>query len=145
MAVRHNSPQTAKETMSSKTESLNKANTETRKEMIDDHLPPLSLVLTVLLCSGALSVLAMRDFAATGKNILGSIDEPMLVNALMMEFVMISSYTHYFSHSHEYSFSQNQPIGLNMPKDGSRHRAALARFNRSQLIPIIWVAFSFGN
>ena len=52
----------------------------TNDSIIEEHLPPLSLVFVVLFCSGALLVMAMRDFMSTGRNIAGSWDEAMLVS-----------------------------------------------------------------
>eukprot|EP00545_Synedropsis_sp_CCMP1620_P009420 CAMPEP_0119005578 /NCGR_PEP_ID=MMETSP1176-20130426/1808_1 /TAXON_ID=265551 /ORGANISM="Synedropsis recta cf, Strain CCMP1620" /LENGTH=390 /DNA_ID=CAMNT_0006957409 /DNA_START=57 /DNA_END=1229 /DNA_ORIENTATION=+ len=46
--------------------------------LFEDHLPPLPLVFTVLFCSGALWVLGLRDFLATGKNFLGDMDDAYL-------------------------------------------------------------------
>jgi hypothetical protein len=43
------------------------------------HLPPLPLILAILACSGAVFVLAMRDFWTTGRNIAGPWDQAMLV------------------------------------------------------------------
>jgi hypothetical protein len=43
------------------------------------HLPPLGLVVCVLICSGFLAVLALRDYWTTGKNFLGDMDEKLLV------------------------------------------------------------------
>jgi hypothetical protein len=48
--------------------------------LAEDHLPPLSLVFIVLFCSGVLLVLSLRDFASTGRNLLGQWDEAMLVS-----------------------------------------------------------------
>ena len=45
----------------------------------EEHLPPLGLAFVVLLCSGFLLVLNLRDFATTGKNLLGDWDESLLV------------------------------------------------------------------
>lgn len=50
-----------------------------RELLAQEHLPPLSLVCCVLVCSGFLFVLGLRDFLATGKNILGPLDEAFLV------------------------------------------------------------------
>ena len=43
------------------------------------HLPPLPLILAIVACSGAVFVLAMRDFWTTGRNIAGPWDRAMLV------------------------------------------------------------------
>jgi hypothetical protein len=46
-----------------------------------EHLPPMSLVCGVIVFSGALFVLGLRDALATGKNIAGPMDEAMLVSS----------------------------------------------------------------
>jgi hypothetical protein len=46
---------------------------------VSDHLPPLPLVCTVMLCSGFLFVYAFRDVFATGRNIGGDPDQAFLV------------------------------------------------------------------
>ena len=52
-----------------------------KKEIIlEDHLPPLALVFTILFCSGAAWVLGLRDLLATGKSFLGPIDDAYLVS-----------------------------------------------------------------
>ena len=55
------------------------AKREGKAQLVADHLPPLPLVFTVLACSGALWILAMRDVLATGRIIAGEPDEAMLV------------------------------------------------------------------
>jgi hypothetical protein len=47
------------------------------------HLAPLPLVLVVLVCSGFLWMLAFRDVMATGRPILGAMDEAMLVSQVL--------------------------------------------------------------
>lgn len=47
---------------------------------VSDHLPPLVLVFTVVLCSGFLFMYAFRDVFATGRNIGGDVDEAYLVS-----------------------------------------------------------------
>jgi hypothetical protein len=47
------------------------------------HLPPLALVVCVLVCSGFLAVLGLRDYWTTGKNFLGDMDEKLLVGLSM--------------------------------------------------------------
>jgi hypothetical protein len=49
-------------------------------ELKEMHLTPLPLVITVLICSGALWVFALRDFIATGRVIGGAMDEAMQVS-----------------------------------------------------------------
>jgi len=44
------------------------------------HLAPLPLVLTVLVCSGFMWMLAFRDLMATGRPIMGRMDEAMQVS-----------------------------------------------------------------
>ena len=52
-----------------------------KKELVlEDHLPPLALVFTILICSGAAWVLGLRDLLATGKSFLGPIDAAYLVS-----------------------------------------------------------------
>ncbi|GKY97549.1 hypothetical protein MPSEU_000713100 [Mayamaea pseudoterrestris] len=53
-------------------------NDDVKDTLADEHLPPLFLVGVVLMCSGALFVLAMRDFFSTGKVIAGAWDEAMM-------------------------------------------------------------------
>ena len=48
--------------------------------LAEAHLPPFSLVCIVILCSGFLFMLGLRDFMTTGRNILGDIDEAFLVS-----------------------------------------------------------------
>jgi hypothetical protein len=49
-------------------------------ELKEMHLTPLPLVITVLICSGALWIFALRDFIATGRVIGGAMDEAMQVS-----------------------------------------------------------------
>lgn len=49
-------------------------------QLAEEHLAPLPFVFTVLLCSGALWVLAFRDVFATGRIIAGPLDEAMQVS-----------------------------------------------------------------
>jgi hypothetical protein len=56
------------------------------KDLIEDHLPPLGLVYTVLICSGTMFVLCMRDFLATGRSIGGSWDEAMMAFTKSMDW-----------------------------------------------------------
>ena len=53
---------------------------KTQKELVEEHLPPLPLAFVILFCSGALLVLALRDFLTTGRNIGGAWDEAMMVS-----------------------------------------------------------------
>lgn len=59
---------------------------EQHEQLVAEHLPPLALVFTVLACSGALWILAMRDVLATGRVIAGVWDEAMLLFTKSMEF-----------------------------------------------------------
>ena len=47
---------------------------------LEEHLPPLNLVFTVIACSGFLFMFSFRDVFATGRVIGGSMDEAMLVS-----------------------------------------------------------------
>jgi hypothetical protein len=60
------------------------------KILVEDHLPPLGLAFVVLVCSGFLLVLNLRDFATTGKNLLGEWDESLLVRTVMTIFSFFS-------------------------------------------------------
>ena len=71
--------QTKKESNDSNTEAM-KRNEVAQKELVLEHLPPLPLVFTILFCSGALLIFALRDFLTTGRNIGGTWDEAMLVS-----------------------------------------------------------------
>jgi hypothetical protein len=51
--------------------------------MVADHLPPLPLVLAILLCSGFMFMLGMRDMMSTGKIILGESDAAYLVREVV--------------------------------------------------------------
>lgn len=50
-----------------------------KKELIEEHLPPICLVFTVIACSGFLLMFSFRDVFATGRNIGGAMDEAYLV------------------------------------------------------------------
>jgi hypothetical protein len=47
----------------------------------DDQLPPLFLQAVVICCTGFWLVIALRDFATTGKSIFGTYDDAYLVRA----------------------------------------------------------------
>ena len=49
------------------------------EELLADHLPPMGLVFTVIVCSGFLFVYAFRDIFSTGRIIGGNMDKAMLV------------------------------------------------------------------
>ena len=65
-----------------KAEEPSKSKAAAPKQEVDvsDHLPPLVLVFTVMLCSGFLFMYAFRDVFATGRNIGGDVDEAFLVS-----------------------------------------------------------------
>jgi hypothetical protein len=72
---------TAKDSKRQKTsKSVSSTDHENNEVLADEHLPPLFLVAVVLMCSGPLFVLAMRDFFSTGKVIAGSWDKAILVS-----------------------------------------------------------------
>jgi hypothetical protein len=52
------------------------------EEVLADHLPPIGLVFTVIVCSGFLFVFSFRDVFATGRIIGGTMDEALLVRML---------------------------------------------------------------
>mmetsp|Transcript_123813 Transcript_123813/g.346726 ORF Transcript_123813/g.346726 Transcript_123813/m.346726 type:complete len:237 (-) Transcript_123813:622-1332(-) len=49
-----------------------------KKELIEEHLPPIALVFAVVACSGFLFMFAFRDVFATGRNIGGDMDAAYL-------------------------------------------------------------------
>lgn len=51
-----------------------------KEALIEEHLPPLSLSFIIVLCSGFLLMLSLRDFLTTGKTIYGSWDDKLLVS-----------------------------------------------------------------
>jgi len=56
---------------------------------VDDHLPPIVLVMTILACSGFVFVYSFRDVFATGRNIGGTPDEVFLVR-VFVSFVLFA-------------------------------------------------------
>ena len=52
-----------------------------RQTLLEEHLPPVTLTVAILLCSGFCFLFALRDFLTTGKQIGGTWDEAMLVRA----------------------------------------------------------------
>ena len=54
---------------------------EVKKELIEEHLPPIALVFAVVACSGFLFMFAFRDVFATGRNIAGDMDAAYLVSS----------------------------------------------------------------
>jgi hypothetical protein len=66
------------------TESKHAATTNVQAAAVataDDQLPPLFLQAVVICCSGFWLVIALRDFATTGKSIFGTYDDTYLVRA----------------------------------------------------------------
>ena len=59
--------------------------------LAEDHLPPLALVFTILICSGALWVLGLRDLMATGKNFLGPMDDAFMVRIYLCNYLYFES------------------------------------------------------
>ena len=59
-----------------KIESASQGNSS--KDDFSHFYPPLLLVIVVLICSGTLALLSIRDFALTGRNLLGVVDERFL-------------------------------------------------------------------
>ena len=53
-----------------------------QQQLAVEDLPPLFLVFTVLVCSGVLFVLAVRDFWLTGMSLGRSWDDAMLVRTV---------------------------------------------------------------
>ncbi|KAL7580107.1 hypothetical protein ACA910_012868 [Epithemia clementina (nom. ined.)] len=72
------------ESLSSKSKRLEPGkNTATAQQAetstADEHLPPIILLFTVLLCSGFILMFALRDYMMTGRNIFGTMDEAYLI------------------------------------------------------------------
>ncbi len=57
---------------------------DVKKDLIDEHLPPIGLVFTVIVCSGFLFMFAFRDVFATGRNVGGEMDEAYLVRRFIV-------------------------------------------------------------
>lgn len=55
---------------------------------VQDHLPPLGLVFTVIACSGFLFMFAFRDVFATGRTIAGPMDEAFLVRKKKIDLTL---------------------------------------------------------
>ena len=62
-----------------KTTSTSSKSLADKEMLVDEYLPPIGLVFSVLLCSGFLFMFAFRDVFATGKVIGGTYDQAMLV------------------------------------------------------------------
>jgi hypothetical protein len=92
--------------------------------VLAEHLPPLALVFTVLICSGVVWVLGLRDLLATGKPFLGSIDEAYLVSGSLMfiKWVCNCSLSHVSFPLLIFPCStlQNRHNGLTTVMDGSQ-------------------------
>lgn len=58
--------------------------TQTPAELVEEHLPPMALICCVLVFSGALFVLGLRDALATGRPIAGPMDAAFLVRILFV-------------------------------------------------------------
>ncbi len=56
-----------------------KGRTSPPKDDVNDHLPPIILVFTVMACSGFLFMYAFRDVFSTGRTIGGAWDDAYLV------------------------------------------------------------------
>ena len=52
--------------------------------VVAEHLPPIGLVMSVMVCSSIMWVFAFRDTFATGKIIGGPMDHAMLVSVSMV-------------------------------------------------------------
>ena len=67
-----------------------------RQTLLEEHLPPVTLTVAILLCSGFCFLFALRDFLTTGKQIGGTWDEAMLVRAsVCVHFVCVSALADY--------------------------------------------------
>lgn len=89
-AIRRDKTQSAKKTQhidTAKKGSLENKAREILKskgyDVAEEHLPPLPLIFAALLCSGAMFILAARDFLSTGRNIAGAWDDAFLVSGFM--------------------------------------------------------------
>lgn len=111
---------------------LDKAVIEQRKKEVRVlHFAPLPLVFTVLVCSGILWLLSFRDVFATGRPILGEMDEAMLVCScfkikttyLLIFYIclFLTDCLRSFS-SFTCSILPNPQISLTSRKDGSNQR-----------------------
>jgi len=52
---------------------------QSHAELVAEHLPPMALVCCVLILSGSLFILGLRDALATGKPIAGPLDASLQV------------------------------------------------------------------
>jgi hypothetical protein len=56
----------------------------TSVKTVNDYLPPLPLVMTIIACSGFTFLYAFRDVFATGRVIGGAVDDAFLVRRLFV-------------------------------------------------------------
>ena len=69
------------------------------KEDVNDHLPPILLVFTVMVCSGFLFMYSFRDVFATGRTIGGIQDHAYLVRNLVRDDKIVRDLYYYpFTH-----------------------------------------------
>ena len=66
---------------------------QTPAELVEEHLPPMALICCVLVFSGALFVLGLRDALATGRPIAGPMDVAFLVCILFSIVLRWVKYT----------------------------------------------------
>ena len=69
-----------------------------KKDLIEEHLPPIGLVFTIIACSGFLFMFAFRDVFATGRNIGGAMDDAYLVRLgshFLVVFDLTQSYPNF--------------------------------------------------
>jgi len=81
-------------------EELDKKLKETiRKEAVSMHFPPLFLVISILVCSGFMWMVAFRDMMATGKSLFGPMDDAFLVSISSLDKTYIFPFTKIFIHT----------------------------------------------
>lgn len=85
-AVRRGQAQSVRQSRRSKTDNAGAKSVEqstvknaSQEVVVSEHLPPLFLIFTVMICSGAIFVFGIRDFLTTGKIIAGSWDAALMV------------------------------------------------------------------
>jgi hypothetical protein len=71
--------------LSEKKETVSSPITAPVKEDVNDHLPPIVFVFTVLVCSGFLAMYSFRDVFATGRVIGGYRDHAYLVRHVLFQ------------------------------------------------------------
>ena len=100
-----------------------------QKELIEEHLPPIGLVFTVIACSGFLLMFAFRDVFATGRNIGGEMDDAYLVGLLLVNFLSrISLCGDFLSVSPSFVFVFSLNFGV--PFSNSRNRLSSLTIQR---------------